>query len=82
MPVSPTSLLQQRVYALKLTKILLMAILACALPTGCTNDPEERAFFYHGWMHPETDADQERRSHEALINSSQMPYKKDPLIDQ
>lgn len=61
-------------------------ILACTgtlLFAGCAVDPEEKAFFYGGWRHPQTDADEERHVRESATQSSDgVRYKKDPLVDE
>jgi hypothetical protein len=63
-----------------LFKFLLLASVFALPFSGCTNnDPEDKAFFYRGWMHPETDADEERRMQDA--RDAGPPPVHDPLID-
>jgi hypothetical protein len=60
-----------------LLKLLLLLGLVGLPYAGCTADPEEKAFFYRGWVHPETDADEERHMREAR-EAAPPPYH-DPL---
>jgi len=59
------------------------ACLGTIFVSGCAVDPEERAFFYRGWQHPQTDAEEERNLREEGAHSATDPhYKKDPLTDE
>jgi len=47
----------ERVYA-AVMRYFLAALFAMFLLSGCMSDPEERTFFYGGWMKPEKSAEQ------------------------
>ncbi len=60
-------------------RLLLAASLALSL-NACNLDPDDKAFFYKGWVHPETDAEQQRRLEEGGHHPPPN-YKLDPLLD-
>ena len=63
-------------------RILWLAYLGCLLLGGCAVDPEDKAFYYSGWLRP-TDADRERQPHDEMVSEGpHTAYKKDPLIDE
>jgi hypothetical protein len=76
---SSTAAIPRRSAGQRWNRLLLVVFLA-PLFNACNVDPEDKAFFYRGWIHPETDAEQQRR----LEEGGQHPppnYKADPLID-
>ncbi len=68
-------------------KRLLLVCLASAWGAGCSVDPDEKDFFYRGWVNPNEKAPQHHFATDGQGGPGGGPgeqpiYKKDPLLDE